>query len=60
MNNGGDVIAAATAPTTQTETVPAQYDTITDMDHLQQWISRLQSAPYFALDTETGFARLHA
>ncbi|MEZ5539062.1 MAG: DNA polymerase I [Pseudomonadales bacterium] len=53
VNNGGDVIAAATAPTTQTETVPAQYDTITDMDHLQQWISRLQSAPYFALDTET-------
>jgi DNA polymerase-1 len=53
VNNGGDVIAAATAPTTQTETITAQYDTITEMDHLQQWISRLQSAPYFALDTET-------
>jgi DNA polymerase I len=31
----------------------AQYETITDMAHLQRWIKKLESAPYFSFDTET-------
>lgn len=59
LNNGGEVIAAITAPiiatpvTTAVDTVTAQYETVTDIAQLHAWIARLHTAPYFALDTET-------
>lgn len=33
--------------------VPTRYETVVDLQHLQQWLERIRSAPLTALDTET-------
>ncbi|MBK8676592.1 MAG: DNA polymerase I [Cellvibrionales bacterium] len=53
INNGGHVIAAVTAAAPTIKKVITHYDTITEISQLQAWIARLQTAPYFSLDTET-------
>lgn len=53
LNNGGEVMAAVTAPTATPDAVTAHYETILEMEQLQAWIEKLQSAEYFSLDTET-------
>jgi DNA polymerase-1 len=58
LSNGGEAITSIatpiTAPTNTSISVAAvQYDTITTLEQLQTWISALQRADYFALDTET-------
>lgn len=45
--------AAVAAPTAGAPFQPDQYQLITSMPELQQWLEKLQQAEYFAVDTET-------
>ncbi len=69
ISHGGDVIAAVKQRDNTKDMFPApeepiaadnklpdftaQYETVTDMEHLQRWIKKLAAADYFSFDTET-------